>query len=342
MALTPRGKCISEWLPNEVIFQIIEAVQPHDQPALCRTCKLFHALGVPILYRVVHLDKWTSIVVAELVRSLTVTVDYTGNTRHLETRLSECSKRLLRIEELYIDSQYIWRTQSQLLSFTFPDLVHCTFSSYVKSPDPIITSFLTRHPALKSVRIPRSTGIEHWSSPSARIPLPNLQRVLGPCNFLPFITASGLKAVHLQWYDTDPEQTFILLKGMTRNDVPFVCVNVCGNDQFMPIMDSVSRHIPHTRTLFFKVPGVLRPDETQLKKYLSSFIDLAFWGIQPLVGCPTFMENEAEDQIMAQGLRESCPTLQACSFGKDAWRKVNGTWEKFPAKEFSILAGVWA
>jgi hypothetical protein len=26
--------------------------------------------------------------------------------------------------------------------------------------------------------------------------------------------------------------------------------------------------------------------------------------------------------------------------GKDAWRKVVGTWEKFPAKEFSVLAGV--
>jgi hypothetical protein len=28
--------------------------------------------------------------------------------------------------------------------------------------------------------------------------------------------------------------------------------------------------------------------------------------------------------------------------GKDAWRKVNWTWEKFLAKEFFALAGVWA
>jgi hypothetical protein len=85
MVLTPRGKCISEWLPNEVIFQIIEAVQPHRGPA-----SSLQDLAVPILYCVVHLDKWTSIVgfcdtvldnaakFAELVRSLTVTVGYTG------------------------------------------------------------------------------------------------------------------------------------------------------------------------------------------------------------------------------------------------------------------------
>jgi hypothetical protein len=85
MAL-PRGyKSISQWFPNEVMSEIIQAAPRLDQVALFRTCKLFHALGVPILYRVVDLNDYTSIegfcstVLAnptkfgELVRSLSIT-----------------------------------------------------------------------------------------------------------------------------------------------------------------------------------------------------------------------------------------------------------------------------
>ncbi|KAJ7100512.1 hypothetical protein C8R44DRAFT_888321 [Mycena epipterygia] len=58
MVLTRRAhKAISRWLPNEVLTEIIEVV-PNlaDRASLCRVSKLFHALCLPILYRVVHLD----------------------------------------------------------------------------------------------------------------------------------------------------------------------------------------------------------------------------------------------------------------------------------------------
>jgi hypothetical protein len=50
-----RDERIDQWLPNEIITQIIQASSASDQAALCRTSRLFHALGVPVLYRVVEL-----------------------------------------------------------------------------------------------------------------------------------------------------------------------------------------------------------------------------------------------------------------------------------------------
>ncbi|KAF7353954.1 hypothetical protein MVEN_01081800 [Mycena venus] len=62
MVLTRRAyKAISRWLPNEVISEIIQAAPPSDQAALCRTSQLFHALGVPMLYRIVVLCHYESI-----------------------------------------------------------------------------------------------------------------------------------------------------------------------------------------------------------------------------------------------------------------------------------------
>lgn len=85
MVLIRRGyKSISWWLPDEVISEIIQAAPRYDQAALCRASKLFHALGVRILYRVVDLDDYPSIAgfcltvltntakFSHLVRSLTV------------------------------------------------------------------------------------------------------------------------------------------------------------------------------------------------------------------------------------------------------------------------------
>jgi hypothetical protein len=92
MDLTRRtSKAISEWFPNEIITQIIEAApQTADREALCRASKLFHGLCAPILYRTVVLDNFISVAafcsavlsnraLAELVRSFTVFKSYSSN-----------------------------------------------------------------------------------------------------------------------------------------------------------------------------------------------------------------------------------------------------------------------
>ncbi|KAJ7490775.1 hypothetical protein FB451DRAFT_1552386 [Mycena latifolia] len=63
MDSTPRGsKTISQWLPNEIITQTIQAVPRRaDQGVLCRTSKLLHGLGAPVLYRAMDLRTYASI-----------------------------------------------------------------------------------------------------------------------------------------------------------------------------------------------------------------------------------------------------------------------------------------
>ncbi|KAJ7490808.1 hypothetical protein FB451DRAFT_1389566 [Mycena latifolia] len=84
MVLTRRAyKAISRWLPSEIILEIIQAAPQADRASLCRVSKLFHALGLPVLYRVVHLQTRASaeafgptvlsnIALGPLVRSFTI------------------------------------------------------------------------------------------------------------------------------------------------------------------------------------------------------------------------------------------------------------------------------
>ncbi|KAJ6585584.1 hypothetical protein B0H19DRAFT_1110224, partial [Mycena capillaripes] len=61
MVLTRRqDKAILRWLPNEIISEIIQAAPTADRAALCQASKLFHSIGVSVLYRAVDV-RWQSI-----------------------------------------------------------------------------------------------------------------------------------------------------------------------------------------------------------------------------------------------------------------------------------------
>jgi len=279
---------------------------------------------------------------AELVRSF----DIVGSGLRFfgdRSLLSDCIKTLRRIENLSIPHPI----QREVLTCTFPHLARCTVRvEDGRSPDreDMVASFLARHQALKSICI--LDGFEAWSSTSARIPLLNLERIWAPVAFVTTIITGDLKYVHLHWEDTDPvEPTFTRLRSMTRSDIPFICSNDCDDHQFAPIMDSVSRNIPHTKTLHFAIEYRLphSRDETiaQFKACLPRFTALVYFAIQSDYEGLSFGKTEAEDQITMQSLGNLCPTLQACCLNGVAWRKLNGpTWEKFPKADFSVLAGV--
>lgn len=93
MASARRKLAIHEWLPNEVIIQVIEATPKAEQAALSRVSKLFHALAAPVLYRVVEIEELSFLEdlcylilskpgLAELVRSLTLNVNWWVILRH--------------------------------------------------------------------------------------------------------------------------------------------------------------------------------------------------------------------------------------------------------------------
>jgi hypothetical protein len=70
------------YLPDELLTDIFEAVPQSDRASVCRASKLFHALCLPLLYRVVDIPPasiesfcsavLSNAVVPALVRSLTL------------------------------------------------------------------------------------------------------------------------------------------------------------------------------------------------------------------------------------------------------------------------------
>ncbi|KAF8151257.1 hypothetical protein K438DRAFT_1865168 [Mycena galopus ATCC 62051] len=364
MVLTRRAhKSIFRWLPNEVISEIIRAVRPSDQAALCRTTKLFHALGVPILYRVVALQGGTSIMhfcdtvlansskFAGLVRSLRAHTTYSLWASDIDSDddnlllLFNCCKALLRIENLSIEGPHLGETQEHLLSATFPSLISYTLSiAAVGEWTSMMSSFLIRHPALESLYFETYCEIESWPSTSARIPMLGLRRLRTPPKFLFAIMTAGLKEVRIT-FKTRPEPVeapFAILPSLTRSDVPFICSIDCWAHHYEEIVDSVSRHMPHTGTLRIEVQtSISEPHSDTLPcftKCLPRFLGLRFLSFAVSFKKFDFFEKPEEYQIRTLG--NICPTLQACRIDNVARKKVNEAWVKFTVDEFFALASI--
>ncbi|KAJ7490807.1 hypothetical protein FB451DRAFT_1361557, partial [Mycena latifolia] len=276
MVLTRRAyKAISRWLPNEIIAEIIQAAPKSDQASLCRVSKLFHALCLPILYRVVHLQTSASVeafctavlsntALSELVRSFTS--GFGRGPFHLRTGhlVVKSSKSLLQLQCLSVNISLLEQEHLQeLLRSTFPHLVQCDLGTHIyhwtsTEREDSLASFLLRHPSLETLHIQDWLygQIQVWPSTSARIPLRHLQKLRCPVRIVPSIVSDTLKEARLDWYDAEPnevEAIFVALKSMARMDIPFICRNDSGDKFVFEIMNSLSRNIPHTKVLELKL-----------------------------------------------------------------------------------------
>ncbi|KAJ6566986.1 hypothetical protein B0H19DRAFT_1258154 [Mycena capillaripes] len=117
------------------------------------------------------------------------------------------------------------------------------------------------------------------------------------------------------------------LQSMTRSGAPFTCANECLSERSAAIDDSVSRNIPHIKTLqIYTKLFHSNCDETiaQITNYLPRFTDLAFFEMthnrRPLIP----KENIGKARIATQAFGDACPTLQACRLHEGAWKKVDG------------------
>ncbi|KAJ7675138.1 hypothetical protein B0H17DRAFT_1207877 [Mycena rosella] len=85
-------KAISQWLPNEVLTEIIQAATQEDQASLCRVSKLFHALSLPVLNRTVRLAHYAS---ASAFSSAIIENPTRGQAFDLSLGLTSSTGRLL-------------------------------------------------------------------------------------------------------------------------------------------------------------------------------------------------------------------------------------------------------
>ncbi|KAJ7602290.1 hypothetical protein DFH06DRAFT_1398461 [Mycena polygramma] len=296
-----------------------------DRARLCRSSKLLHDIGVPILYREVDLDShasatsFSSAVVLNpglcgWVRSFTfVKGPLWNSTRafHSSASLLESLKSMVRLEHLSFAVGVLFGKRLFLCDGLFP----C----------PSSTATFTLHPA---------------DGRPCRIPLPNLQRYWGPAEFIPSLEASNIGEVWICWdHSADSVERFnivVALKALTRRDV--MCSNEGFPDDFTEIVHSLSRHLPQMKLFHLDLS-----DTAQLivdvKASLPHLKGLLCLSIEDAYNSYYIFEEESDLANLA-AFGDLCPTLRCCRLNTHALTKANGVWHAFPVDAPFELAGV--
>ncbi|KAJ6477571.1 hypothetical protein C8R45DRAFT_1076841 [Mycena sanguinolenta] len=357
---------ISRWLPNEVLVHIIQHTLKTDQAALARVSKLFRDLCLPILYREVGIFEAISAIPsfcsglienpcrAHAVRSFTLNVPYSRYHGHPEIPgdlILATLKLMLRLAHLTVSGyafDILLRGHVLLEEAKFPELISCNLwvpstspEGFWTNPSDLAVAFLGHHSTLRRIHL--QSDYDMVAPQSVRVSLPNLEFFEGDAAFVLAIDAIGLKEVHLLWSykDNAIDKIFARISSMTNPDLPFISSHVCLGDRCNEIVASVSKHMPHTRTLrlrpsFMSQLSHVLPQDTirHITECLPRFTDLVHLAID---GGPAY--NSIEDWSTVEQWREACPTLGAYCLNRFAWRKVDGRWEECDLEEFGALSG---
>ncbi|KAF7340877.1 hypothetical protein MSAN_02117200 [Mycena sanguinolenta] len=334
---------ISRWLPNEILVHIIQHSAKADQATLARVSKLFHALCLPILYRVVEFKDPHSTTVfcsgiienpsrADAVRSFVLDVPYQYCCDMRDDLVLASLKLMSRLDHLsFSEFTFDYRHGRILLEeINFLQLTSCN----IWVPDDLIYRF----PA-------------QASDLSVRVSLPHLEFYHGGAAFVSGIDAICLKEVQLTWYSADDANvdkivTSLSSMTLTKPHLPFVSCHAYWGGPCHQIMDSVSMRMPHTKTLRLhpmRDYGALLSQDTILHatECLPQFTGLLYLAMEWSKGAfPTSGADKHKDRIAVEGWGEACPTLEACCLNHSGWRKVDGRWEEYPIKKFWALAGL--
>ncbi|KAJ7619645.1 hypothetical protein FB45DRAFT_162164 [Roridomyces roridus] len=208
--------CITVWLPNEVLTEIIQNALKADQARLCRVCKLLHALALPILNRDVTLrpdslelqdpEAFCSSIIqspirADSVHSVTLInrSSYSVRTKEL---IIECLQVMQRLDHLCIDDSR-------------PELVARLHGDDTRIADGTL--------------------------------LPKLQFYRGPIRFLRCFSAHSLIAVRTVWNAPAPSLVELLAAQTGPNvalDIDFM-----SETEVVGILVRLSTHMPHLKKL---------------------------------------------------------------------------------------------
>ncbi|KAJ7321220.1 hypothetical protein DFH08DRAFT_941931 [Mycena albidolilacea] len=225
---------------------------------------------------------------------------------------------------------------------TFPQLLSCrlTLGRTIDTDGSMIASFLTRHPTLKCVRT---------DCHSSQISLPNLQSFEGYADYAPILAQGitrGLKAARMIWHSgrqpQDVNTVVAALASLTNPTLPFVSSHKFVSREYSIVLGSLSRHIPHTRSLEIQLihPWLMNEASDSIKhitECLPQFNHLAYFSLDrtmPAFRQASKVDTKQHHRAIVQTWGSVCPTLKACSFFDHAWKKLDGSWEEYPVHEF--------
>ncbi|KAJ6510760.1 hypothetical protein C8R45DRAFT_921476 [Mycena sanguinolenta] len=236
----------SLWLPNEVLFYIMQHTPKADQAVLSRVSKLFHTLCLPVLNRDVKIKGSRSISLfcsgivqnpsrANAVRSFILARwaaespyssalvthrpdrPYENRVKIRNNLILASLQLMLRLNHLSI-SPFVLDESRHCRSLVekpnFPRLISCN----IWVPDGLLVEvFLAQHSNLKRIYL----HSRHCMVPSesVRISLPNLEYYEGDAVFILTVDAVRLKEVQLTWHsadDGDVDEITITLSSIIR------------------------------------------------------------------------------------------------------------------------------
>ncbi|KAJ7687268.1 hypothetical protein B0H17DRAFT_1301367 [Mycena rosella] len=220
-----------------------------------------------------------------------------------------------------------------------------------KEREDSLASFLLRRPGLKSLDIQDSRLFDIWPPTSPRIPLFQLQRLLCPARIVSGIAARRLEFARLDWSNEEEpnavagdcrctQAIVVALKSMTQPYVPFIYAIEDCDPVFPELLASMSRNIAYTKTLHIYMDSNHHSRNeiiSHFTNYLPRFTGLLFLWLDLRLVLGT---KDTADQLTVQGPGDVFSALAVCRLCFSAWRKVSGTWEKYPVDEFMALSGI--
>ncbi|KAJ7612209.1 hypothetical protein FB45DRAFT_875095 [Roridomyces roridus] len=272
---------ILEWLPDEVLIEIVRSAPKGNQAALCRTSKPFYALSLPILYQnvVLYLGEKTDIIDtfcltvvghperADVIRSLRFKnvgyIRYTWCLKSLNYDLFfESLKRMNNLEHLSFDDDTTSPEDfsSRLASMTFPRLRHLAiYHPTSDSGRAQVARIFSLHRDLTHVALwslcPDSDEPEYikWDN---TVVLQNLRHyeghstaLLDACCTTRTLRAARIRAI--SW--PTPRSIFATLQSRTSRDqnLPFTLSidYMLKNDELQSMLVSLSGDMPQIRCL---------------------------------------------------------------------------------------------
>ncbi|KAJ7608220.1 hypothetical protein FB45DRAFT_1130102 [Roridomyces roridus] len=363
---------ITLWLPNEVLTEIIQHAQKSDQAALCRISKLFHALVLPVLNRVIVLSPYRrsasyqsnfcqSLIEhpdrTDVVRSLTIRFrvnDWFGHGQDWVAQIDqdllfESMKLMKNLEYLSLGSPRDSSAEPEVASvfarlacLSFPKLSHC--SIIMPHEMPAITQFLAGNPSITRLNLP----VEPWHAfEPGRNLLPNLRQYVGPTSLLRSLATRGLRAARVV-----PERELTAgnvqaVEALTNPDLPFVLsVELArawvSEDAIQTSLLLVSAEMPYIQRLQVRASRKSRfatATFNRITTHLSHFTQIAYFSLTYINYRAGFFDAGEREEAAMRTWAAACPTLQGCCIERFAWRKVGEQWERCTTQAFDIQAG---
>ncbi|KAK0185587.1 hypothetical protein F5146DRAFT_183646 [Armillaria mellea] len=346
---------IIKWLPNEVLSEIVRLCGPRELASLLRVAKLFNKIGIPLLYRNVHLNinqeiptsafslkasierypararmiKSIRIQALDLVDIQTKACSYLMNDAQLITKtLTPVILQLANVEVFRMTSEFHETAFVSLLEMaSFPKMHTLTlaFGTFVGAPS--ISAFVDKHPALRNLSLQCSSfsGDDLGDLPIFHH-IESLEHISAPFDYfiaaMPSARDLTSASIDFSVYGVpEIERTFAALADSAVKDSfkTLVCTTQCS---YVPLMEYISVLIPKIENLTIRsgpMPRFVSFDELAKLKHLKRFTHLTIdKGDDAL--------RETIDRLDDQILHGLFPTLSLLKLYGTTWSRTKDGW----------------